>query len=168
MTAIAFRPDCASRTNKRCGAMKPKLHLKFFGGPIGLLHTSREHVAYDCDTVVRQILGALKMSGVPTTRENLMLSLRRFQPESPYVDGVFVSHEALGYFMYAPPEMSKREIDSFLQGYINLVPYYLTKCDGNLSRILSEDALPVFPEMPPPITVTWSEAEGEALIAHGR
>ncbi len=70
--------------------------------------------------------------------------------------------------MYAPPEMSEREIDSFLQEYINLVPYYLTKCDGNLSRIFSEDALPAFPEMPPPITVTWSEAEGEALIAHGR
>ncbi len=146
--------------------MKTKLHLKFFGGPIGLLHTSREHVAYDRDTVVRQILGALRKSGVATTRENLMLSLRRFHPDSPYTDGVFVSPEALGYFMYAPPEMPKREIESFLQDYINLIPFYLASCDGDLSRIFSESVLPPFPELPPPITTLWSGDEENAPIAH--
>jgi hypothetical protein len=168
MTAIAFRPDCASRTNKRCGAMKTKLHLKFFSGPIGLLLTSRETLAFNSDTVVEQILSALKMQCLETKREDLVLKLRRFCEDGPIADGIFVTDEVLGYFVYAPPELGRNEIEMVMRDCLNLVPFYLTIRDGDLSRILSGPVLPQYPEMPPPITVTWSEAEGEALIAHGR
>lgn len=169
MSAIASKPNCASRTNKRCGAMKTKLHLKFFAGPIGLLLTSWEKLAFNNDTVVQQILGALKKGGAETKREDLMLKLRRYHKDGAFTDGIFASGsgKVLGYFIYAPPDMSRSEVEFLMQLGLNMVPFFLTVRDGDMSRIFSGPALPCYPEMPPPITVTWSEANGEAPIAHG-
>ena len=161
-------PNRASRRNHRCDAMKSKLHLKFFGGPIGLLHSSREQLACDHDTVVGQILTALRKSKIVTTREELTLLLRRFREDTAYTDGVFVAPGACGYFFYAPSEMRRREVEEFLHNFVDLVPFYLTHCDGDLSRVLSGAVLPLMPELPTPIIEVWSGAEVDAPIAHGR
>lgn len=164
LTPLVATTAGASRTNER-HRVKSKLFLKFIGGPkIGLLQANREPLTEDLEQLVGQILRALRTAGVPTMRGDLRLLARRFGAEYAVVDGIFAGPCGRGYFMYGPTDMRRGDVEIFLIGNLNLVPFFLAHADGDNSRLFSEDVLPSFPEFPAPIISLWSAETGATAL----
>lgn len=145
--------------------MKAQLFLKFIGGPrIGLLQANREPLTGDLEKLVGQILRALRSAGTPTTRDALHLLLRRFDAACPFMDGIFVGPDVRGYFLYAPADMRPAEVEGFLIANLNLVPFFQTQVDGDITRLFSESVLPIFPELPEATISRWSAATGASVL----
>ena len=167
MNRSAFRAGRASRQNDWRG-VKTRLYLKFFGGPkLGLLFSSREQLTGDVDEAIEHVLRVLKKIGLETPRDALVIKLRRFDEDAPFADGIFAAPEALGYLLYAPPDMSRAEVTNFMIDYLDLVALYRTECDGDPSRLFTGPVLPRFPELPEPVTVLWSAEDGIVPVFHG-
>jgi hypothetical protein len=157
--------QCASRQKDR-GDVKHKLFLKIVGGPkIGLLYSNREPLPSDVSCVVEQILRALTKVGLEPQREFLRLKLRRYCPKGPFADGVFAAGGGTcGVLLYGPKQLTATQTDDFLLQNLNVVPFFHVYRDGNTDRLFTDPVLPLYPELPTPLTVEWSATDGAVPV----
>ena len=145
-----------------------RLHLKFFAGPRrGLLHSRNEHLTPDIDQVAEQITRSLRNAGLKPGKEKLLLKVRRFGQGLPATDGIFADgDESFGFFLYGPKNQTKSEIDQFLYETLDNVTFYRAFQARSPDILFKAPVLPVYPELPPPVTVVWS-CNGCVPVEHG-
>jgi hypothetical protein len=134
---------------------------------MGLLHSSQSRMTGDLDQAINHVVQAMQEAGVTISRETLAVKLRRFHDDSPFVDGIFAGPDALGYLIYAPPDMDATEAENFMFHSLDPMPFYQTHCDGDARRLFTGAVLPEFEELPDPVTVIWSAADGVIPVYHG-
>lgn len=168
MKLLTTDPICASRRNQRV-AVKNKLFIKYFSGPqMGRLSASKGDLTGDLNEALMQITLALMRSGARVNSQTFKLRLRRFAPNGPFADGVFiVDRKVFGVVLYGPEELTAAAVDQFMFQHVNAIPFFIAHRDGDVERLLTEPILPDYPELPEPIEDLWPTVATAAPVQEG-
>ena len=134
---------------------------------MGLLHSRTEHLTSEIVQVAEHITRSLGNAGLKPERQNLRLKVRCFGQGLPFTDGIFADgDESFGYFLYGPRSVSRAVVDRFLFETLDNLIIYRAFEDRSPDILFEAPVLPVYPELPPPVTVVWS-CDGCVPVEHG-
>ncbi len=135
---------------------------------MGQLHSRTEQLTSDIDQVAEHITRSLGNVGLKPERDKLRFKVRRFGQGLPFTDGIFSDgDDSFGFFLYGPKSVRRAEVDRFLFETLDSVLCYRAFEERSPDILFEAPVLPIYPELPPPLTVIWSVQDGCVPVEHG-
>lgn len=142
--------------------MNTNVYIKLLSGPLADLTVDRqEPLTRKPAEAVDQIIRALATAAIHWGRDDLNVRLRSFGRSLPFSDAVLAGPDGVsGYAIFGVVPRRFFEADVQCSLLIDQAPFAAFEEHRSARRLLAGVKFPVRPDLPPPITVTWSGKDG--------